>query len=128
MPQIAIQLDDRADAPIVLVQVTEDDAPTTASTTGPERAGLGERVRATGAAVTEQMSTIAAEAFKESLEAIPHMGDLVLTKVKEMRERPREVEVTMAFKISAKGNLKMVEANGEAHLQVTLKWSADAVN
>lgn len=126
MPEIAIQLEDRDDAPIVLVEVAEDGALAAARSTGPERAGLGERVRAASTAVTGQMSTVAAEAFKESLEAIPHMGDLVLAKVKEMRERPSEVEVTMGFKIAAKGNIKMVEANGEAHLQITLKWAANA--
>jgi exosome complex RNA-binding protein Csl4 len=126
MPEIAIQLEDCADSPIVLVQVAEEEAPEVLSATSPERAGLGERLRAAGTAVSEQMTTVAAEVFTESLEVIPHMGDLVLARVKEMREHPREVEVTMAFKISAKGNIKVVEANGEAHIQITLRWAPAA--
>jgi hypothetical protein len=122
VPEIAIRLEDRDNAPIIFVEADDAVKPSASKAGGPERAGLRERVTEAGAAVGGQMATISAEAFNASLESIPQMGDVVLEKIKAMRQRPREVEVTMSFKIGAKGNIKMVEANGEAHLLVTFRW------
>jgi hypothetical protein len=37
---------------------------------------------------------------------------------------PREVEVTMGFKLGTKGKIKLVEASAEVHFQVTIRWDS----
>ncbi|MEU6248380.1 CU044_2847 family protein [Glycomyces sp. NPDC047010] len=120
MPDIEIEFEDPPRSRTITVEVSDESSPPEAGLEGPQRVGLIDRSAALGA----RIAGVSAATFNESLAAVPLMGEAVLDQIEAMQRRPREVEVAMCFKISAKGTIKLVEASGEAHLQVTLRWDA----
>jgi Trypsin-co-occurring domain 1 len=61
--------------------------------------------------------------FEDMLQKIKPFCESIITNIKELSVKPDSASAEFGIKVSAKGNLFIVEASGEATLKITLNWS-----
>ncbi len=61
--------------------------------------------------------------FEDMLQKIKPFCESIITNIKELSVKPDSASAEFGMKVSAKGNLFIVEASGEATLKVTLNWN-----
>ena len=61
--------------------------------------------------------------FEDMLQKIKPFCESIITNIKQLSVKPDSASAEFGLKVSAKGNLFIVEASGEATLKVTLNWS-----
>lgn len=112
MATVRFRLNDREDAPEVLVEVAGD---ADADEGTLERAGLGETV-----------GRQAEKTLSRTMDTIPQVANTVLGKLEELDREPSLVEFTMGFTVNASGDLKLVTGGAEAHVTLRMEWSPKA--
>jgi hypothetical protein len=97
----------------VLIEVAEEEPKVESGVT---RAGRpGERVRDT---VVDAQAKLG-----EAMETVRLNAQTMIDKVKQLSDRPDEVEVTFGLKVMGElGNLAVAKAGAEANYTVTLTW------
>jgi hypothetical protein len=63
-----------------------------------------------------------AQALDSAMNTIHHMARRVTTTIKDLAERPTEVEVMFGLKLDVEAGAIIAKTGGEASLNVKLKW------
>ena len=76
------------------------------------------------AASPGEIAARATQTLEEALDRIKPAAGAVVKKLRELSDRPDEVEVTFGLKLTAEAGAIIAAAGIEANYTVTLKWTA----
>lgn len=68
------------------------------------------------------------QTFESALEKIKPVANVILTKVRHLKEPADEVEVKFGIKISAELGAVVASGSGEVNYEITLKWNRNSHN
>jgi hypothetical protein len=64
----------------------------------------------------------AADSFDKALEPLKEVSNSIINCIKEFSSSPKEVEVELGLKFTAKAGIILTSLDSEAHLKIVLKW------
>jgi hypothetical protein len=73
----------------------------------------------------ERVMTTTREAFAKTLEGITPALESAMTAINRLARKPDEFEINFGFTLGAKGDIKIVAAEGEANFNVRVLWKHD---
>jgi Trypsin-co-occurring domain 1 len=76
----------------------------------------------------DQIVDKAHQTFESALDKIRPVANVILTKVRNIKEPADEVEVKFGIKISAELGAVIASGNGEVNYEITLKWNRNSDN
>lgn len=65
----------------------------------------------------------AGQTFEAALEAVRTAAEALVTRMRELSERPDEVEIEFGIKLNAQIGAIIASTDAEAHFRVTLTWT-----
>ena len=66
--------------------------------------------------------------FEDAMDAVRHNAQVIIGKVKELSDRPDEVEVTFGLKATGElGNFAVAKAGAEANYTIKMTWRREQV-
>ncbi|MVN22257.1 CU044_2847 family protein [Mucilaginibacter arboris] len=65
------------------------------------------------------------EGFDQALYPLQQVSNSIINCIREISNSPKEVEVELGFKFTAKAGIILTSLDSEAHFRITLKWTND---
>ena len=75
-----------------------------------------------GAAETRGIVDNAKESFEKALHPLKEVSNSIINCIKDISNSPKEVEVELGLKFTAKAGIILTSLDSEAHFKITLKW------
>ncbi len=66
--------------------------------------------------------------FEKALHPLKEVSNSIINCIKEISNSPKEVEVELGLKFTAKAGIILTSLDSEAHLKITFKWIKDSNN
>ena len=79
-----------------------------------------------GAAETRGIVDNAKESFEKALHPLKEVSNSIINCIKDISNSPKEVEVELGLKFTAKAGIILTSLDSEAHFKITLKWVNEA--
>ena len=73
----------------------------------------------------ERVMATTKEALEKTLEGITPILESAITAIDRLERKPNECEINFGFTLGAKGNIKIVAAEGKANFNVKARWKRD---
>jgi len=67
----------------------------------------------------------AKESFEKALQPLKEISNSIVNCIKSISSSPKEVEVELGLKFTAKAGIILTSLDSEAHFRITLKWTND---
>ena len=88
---------------------------------GEEETSLLDRLKVS----PKERAEMSQKALDSALNNIHKMAQWVTTSIKDLAERPSEVEVGFGLTLSSEGNAFIAKVGGQASINVKLKWQRE---
>ena len=80
------------------------------------------QMRGGGAAEARGIVDNAKESFEKALHPLKEVSNSIINCIKDISNSPKEVEVELGLKFTAKAGIILTSLDSEAHFKITLKW------